>query len=565
LRLLVSAGALSGQLPVGAITNNPPDGQVWLQGYDGNPPTSGFSNAGLLRMGAPAETVDVSLIVTNGLVTNLPTGTIWVGTGVVPAPDFTIYADLLNQGAVVISNSVYFSKPAGVVNNAGLFTIMAAQSAAFIAGQVVFNQDDGTLTVDGAFYLWSGDFRYRGGTIIGAPYLIDSTLSFASTATNPATFVLTGRACALSGDVPTGCLVWLQANGAGGNTRLSTSGFVNDGNLRLDSDQGPYGTRVTVSDGVLVNGPTGVIEVNPGSGGSRVIEGLLLNRGSLVVRTNLELQSPTGLNTNEGAIHIEGGAFLNVSGRLLQTAGSIQLAGGTLSTFMLATNPVVVTNGTLLTTNLEVITLPTLFDLEGGLLSGSGMLASHLLNAGEVHLEAATGPLTISGNYTQAPVGLLAVDLEGLTPANQTSLLTVASNAYLSGSLAVRLTNTAALRRGDAFKLLKCDALAGAFQSNSLPVLPAPLRFALVSSADELDLRVALDFLATSQPRVLADGGFGFTASGLTAGKVILEASSNLLDWLPIQTNGPFTGTMELVDRDAARFGQRFYRAYRGE
>jgi len=564
LLLLFAAGS-SCEFPVGAIEDIPPGGVVWLQGYDGNPPTSGFSNAGLLRMGAPDDVLDVSLVVTNGLVTNLPSGTIWVGTGV-GQPLFIIWSGLLNQGAVVVSNTVYCNKPASVVDNEGLFKIVPGQGAVFSGLGQAFNQNAGTLALDGGtFQLWSGYFRYRGGSISGYPYLVDSTLAFSPTATNPAAFILTGRNCALSGDPPTDCLVWLQASGTRGNTRLYTAGFTNYGDLRLDSTQGPYSTEVAVDDGVLVNGPTGVIEANPGSGGARVIEGLFLNSGRLRVRGALELRSPTGLSTNAGSIDIAEEASLGVRGDLIQTAGDIQLTRGTLSAFLFATNPVVVTNGTVLTTNLEVTTYPTLVDLQGGRLTGSGKLACHLLNAGTVSVESAQWPLTISGNYTQAPAGLLTLDLEGLTAGNSTPVLAVASNACLSGSLVVQLTNTAPLHPGDAFRLLQCGSLSGALQSNSLPVLPAPWRFELVWRADALDLRVTLDYLTASQPRILADGSFALTASGLAAAKVILEASTNLVAWLPVQTNASFAGTIELVDRDAPKFGQRFYRAYRAE
>ena len=566
LRRLIVAVAVACNVPVKAVDNIPPGGEVWLQGYDGSPPTSGFSNAGLLRMGAPDTPQPVSLIVTNGLMTNLPTGTFWVGTGSDLGGDFIVWSDLLNQGTVRISYSVYFTKPRSAVDNEGMFKVFPGQGAFFYALGQSFNQNGGTLALEGAaFHMKSGYFRYRGGTITGYPYLVDTTLAFSPTATNAATFVLSGGNCGLSGDVPAGCVVWLQANGAGGNTRVSTLGFVNHGDLRMDSVQGPSDAVVVVDEGALVNGPTGLIEANPGSGGVRVIEGLLVNDGRLEVRGNLELRSPTGPHTNAGAIHVGADASLRARGGLIQTTGSVQLAQGTLNAFVLATNLVVVTNGTVVTTKQEIVTRPGRFGLEGGLLTGSGTVASHLVNAAELRLEARAGPMTISGNYTQAAAGLLTLNLEGLTSGSPTPVLTVASNVQLDGRLVVQLTNTAGLHRGDSFKLLQAGFLTGAFQSRSLPELPLPLRFELVSRADGLDLRIALDYLQTSQPRVLPDGSFGLTASGLPASKVILDASTKLLDWLPIQTNAPFPGTLELVDRDAVRFERRFYRAYRVE
>jgi hypothetical protein len=53
-------------------------------------------------------------------------------------------------------------------------------------------------------------------------------------------------------------------------------------------------------------------------------------------------------------------------------------------------------------------------------------------------------------------------------------------------------------------------------------------------------------------------GQFSFAVNGVNGSEYVVEASTNLIDWIPLQTNTvPFT----FVDTNTPRFGQRFYLA----
>jgi hypothetical protein len=41
----------------------------------------------------------------------------------------------------------------------------------------------------------------------------------------------------------------------------------------------------------------------------------------------------------------------------------------------------------------------------------------------------------------------------------------------------------------------------------------------------------------------------------------LVQTSSNLVNWVTLETNGPFPGTIIFTDTNAAGFGPRFYRA----
>jgi hypothetical protein len=58
------------------------------------------------------------------------------------------------------------------------------------------------------------------------------------------------------------------------------------------------------------------------------------------------------------------------------------------------------------------------------------------------------------------------------------------------------------------------------------------------------------------------NGGFNLRITGLTAhGPVILSASTNLANWVPIMTNPPASGSSQFLDTNAAAYRHRFYRA----
>lgn len=61
----------------------------------------------------------------------------------------------------------------------------------------------------------------------------------------------------------------------------------------------------------------------------------------------------------------------------------------------------------------------------------------------------------------------------------------------------------------------------------------------------------------TLTPAIQAGGQFGFNISGTAGALYVVQASTNLVDWVSIQTNtAPFT----FVDYNAPGFSQRFFR-----
>jgi hypothetical protein len=64
---------------------------------------------------------------------------------------------------------------------------------------------------------------------------------------------------------------------------------------------------------------------------------------------------------------------------------------------------------------------------------------------------------------------------------------------------------------------------------------------------------------ATLTPASNVAGQFAFGVAGVTNYQYVVQASTNLLDWVSVQTNtAPFT----FVDPNASQFSQRFYRTF---
>jgi hypothetical protein len=59
----------------------------------------------------------------------------------------------------------------------------------------------------------------------------------------------------------------------------------------------------------------------------------------------------------------------------------------------------------------------------------------------------------------------------------------------------------------------------------------------------------------------LTNGGFGMTLSGTPGKTYVLQGSTNLFNWVPVNTNVPASSPFSLVDPGAANFRYRFYRA----
>jgi filamentous hemagglutinin family protein len=180
------------------------------------------------------------------------------------------------------------------------------------------------------------------------------------------------------------------------------------------------------------------------SGGSFAGAGSVTNNAIFDIMTGTSI-APAFINAGTTS----GSGTVNFQGGYTQTGGQTMLMSGT---DLAVTGPLT---------------------LNGGILMGDGKITGNVLNNGGVVIvdsSPATGTLTIDGNYTQGPGGMLMVELGGLTQGVTYDLLDVSGTATLDGMLDVNLIapfNPASL---DTFEIIRCGvARVGNFATENPP------------------------------------------------------------------------------------------------
>jgi hypothetical protein len=135
-----------------------------------------------------------------------------------------------------------------------------------------------------------------------------------------------------------------------------------------------------------------------------------------------------------------------------------------------------------------------------------------------MHAGNSPGTLNVAGNYSQGVGSFLEVDFNSSdpfgTPGTDWSLLTVAGNATLDGTVSVNLLRSLTFHLGDLFEIMTYGSLSSNPLLNvQFLELGGGMHFAPVFGANELDLQVVADAANTPEPGtlvLLAAGLAGF-------------------------------------------------------
>lgn len=134
-----------------------------------------------------------------------------------------------------------------------------------------------------------------------------------------------GRVHAID-DIPEGGFRWIQ--GYDGNE--PTAGFRVDGRLRIEAPDEPQSVGINLSSGRIDVGTTGEILVQYGPGGSRFINGDLVNEGLVSLKSVLLFRRDGAEWVNRGVIEAANYMGLAITGkgaRFRQVSGEIRVAG----------------------------------------------------------------------------------------------------------------------------------------------------------------------------------------------------------------------------------------------
>ena len=146
----------------------------------------------------------------------------------------------------------------------------------------------------------------------------------------------------------------------------------------------------------------------------------------------------SGPFSNAGSMAVNSGSLFSASGNYTQSGGSTTLSSGTLAA-----------NATV--------------DIQGGTLGGSGTIDADLVNAGQVGPGVSPGGLAVTGDYTQAAAGQLAIEMGGLAPVTEHDRLDITGSATLDGTLALSRLNGFLPADDHTFTVMTYGAHSGDF------------------------------------------------------------------------------------------------------
>ena len=466
---------------------------------------SGFTNNGTIILTDSTSSYGAVLHVTSGTLTNAAGAVIDVQVGTNGTRNLD--AQLSNQGTLTVGHALALTKASAVHANSGTINVNAkltiqqsGASPSFTnSGSIVIGSTD-TLAVTG------GTFAYSGGTISGGAWTIGSATVSASqdfsTATSvlsltnstwggsgtltiaPSTVLTIGATTinaalvnqgaltvngpsAFNGAVTNaaGATVRIQGNAALGTGNLTVAnGFTNNGAIVLTDTTSSYGALLTVTTGALDNAAGGTIASNVGTLGTRSLNALLQNAGTLTINHPLTLNKASAAHTNGGMITVAARftilqtgtspSFTNSGSMSITSGDTVAVSGGTFAFAAGAiTGPGALAFNTTtvnLTQDLNTATVP--FSVATTTVGGTGTvtvaastllrvrsstISARLVNQGAIDAHGTSAFTDAVTGFTNAAGATLRLQGDG---ASGTSNLTIAKSFTNSG--AIVLTDT---------------------------------------------------------------------------------------------------------------------------
>jgi hypothetical protein len=258
-------------------------------------------------------------------------------------------------------------------------------------------------------FVGGGKFSWTGGTIDGS---LNVAKTIHTTISGTATKTLTS---------PTTAPTALTLHGA---TSVAGSGEVQLSGTTTLSNTG----TLTMKTGTMIGGSSCCVSPDNFS-----------NSGTLVVAAGAGTATTNFLQfSNSGAVKVNSGTLTIGALPYKQTAGSTQLAGGSISAAQQ-------------------------MNIAAGTLSGFGTITGSVLNGGTVAPGTTGGVLKITGAYQQTSSGTLSSVITGTTPGTKFGQLSVGGTATLAGTLKASTGNGFVPAHGASVSVLLYHTRSGMF------------------------------------------------------------------------------------------------------
>lgn len=222
------------------------------------------------------------------------------------------------------------------------------------------------------------------------------------------------------GAVPQGTELWVRGSQQNSSVRMESEGAAtNNGLIRLESTDGPFDSN---AGGNWINGQTGRIVFNAGSGGGRVWNSRVQNHGLMDFNVNatVGVVGQENVNFATGVFDLGAANVTSIGNRFVNR----------------------------------------------GLVKGTGRLVqvegASFVNEGVVAPGTSPGVMAITRTFAQAQSGVLQIELGGRT-VGQYDRLSVEGRAELGGTLQVSFFGGFTATAGDRFRVLVSGERVGQF------------------------------------------------------------------------------------------------------
>jgi len=405
------------------------------------------------------------------------------------------FANLTNSGTFTNKSMISLLDDSSLINNAG---------ASFV--------NSGTITGDSLGLLNQGTFNNK-GTISMTSGADPSSFANSGTFNNSGTLSLS--------------LIFNSSS-------FSNTGTLNNnknGTINLD-DSCPGGCSISVTNSGTINNK-GTFNINSTAdlGGQFTNSGTINNSGAGTISNALtSTLDNTGTINNTSGGHINNlgtltneGIFNNTSNAHLTDAGTFNNAGTfsnsgavtisstglfTTSTDYTQTAGHTTVNGTLTATGGAIV------DIEGGKLSGTGMINGDVLMKGIMSPGSGgvPGTFTVNGNYQQTAAGVFDEIIKG---ASSNGVLDVTGLLALDPGSLLEITLQGGFDPvGDSFTILDYGSLSGEF-GNGTSFMADGYNWTLTyGSGDAILTAVSGDPVNTPEPGTIALLAFGLPLLG---------------------------------------------------
>lgn len=495
------------------ITDVPPGGFVWLQGYDLNPASPAFRNEGTVKMECVDDALAIGLDVAGDGLANAPTGLLLFSAGAGGSRSFR--GHLSNEGRVLVNYGTVFAGPDTVIDNRSDFLVSRFALAQVLGPGVQYLQTEGQLACGGGFQLRDGLFDWRGGSVDGAPQLVRATWRLADSIVPPATVFMLGEGGAFEGSLRSGFELRVAGSGEFGpaSVRLP-DGLQLTGQISLTSTNGEADATLVATNGLTI-APEGLLSIETGEGGMRRLDGDLRVLGSLDIDGPFIPSSLVGL-TNAGHVTLTDRGGLQLSGPYVQTSGLTEMLGGRLKPYSAA-------------------------QLLGGTLVGHGTILGSVTNATLAQFTPNDRPLTTTGDWTQTAEATLEFTCQtGGVPSGYPGLA-VQGVMRLGGRLRLVIPAGSTAAVGVKYPLVGAGSIQGYFRDVELPTLPAGQYWDLDYDGHVLSATITTALPAARlQLERAPDGAPRLRVFTAPAAALQVEYSSDLKRW---QT---FTGRLQV-------------------